>query len=142
MKLFKIVTMLFLFLLLTVESQAQIRMDVNIGTPPVWGPVVTTERYYFLPEIDTYYDIRNSQYLTLRNGNWIRTRNVPNRYRNYNFNSGQVIVLNDYNGRSPFVNFKNHKVKYNKGGKKWNPYNGNNGNRGNKGKGNKGNGKN
>lgn len=56
-----------LFLLISLDSQAQIKVNVNVGTPPVWGPVVTTQRYYFLPEIDTYYDIRDSQYLTLNN---------------------------------------------------------------------------
>lgn len=133
MKLFKILPLFFLFAILSTQAIAQIKVDVNIGTPtvvttPVWGPIVTTEQYYFLPEIDTYYDIRNAQYLTLNNGTWVRTRNVPARYRTYNFNTGKVIVINDYKGRAPYVKYSNHKVKYFKGGKKWKPMTGNNGN--------------
>lgn len=117
MKLSKIVQSVFFLVTLSTAVNAQIKVDVNIGTPPVWGPAVTTEQYYFLPDIETYYDIRTSQYVYLNNGSWIRSRNVPARYRNYNFNTGQVIVLNDYRGRSPYVYFKNHKVKYMKSNK-------------------------
>ncbi len=137
--------------------QSQVKIDVNLGAPavvtpvivppqvivnpPVWGPSVTTQQYYFLPDIETYYDIRNSQYIYNNNGRWMRVKNLPRRYSGYNLNSGQVIVLNDYRGRSPYVNFKNHKVKFAKNGKNWNHDNGNyGGHKGNKG--NHGNGKN
>lgn len=138
MKSLKNILAIALFLFLSVQLQAQIKVDVNVGTPtiPTWGPAVTTQQYYFLPEIDTYYDIRNSQYVYLNNGNWIRSKNVPGRYKNYNFRSGKVIVLNDYKGRSPYINYNNHKIKYKKNQVR---FQGNNGN-GNNGKGNNGNG--
>ena len=40
------------FLLAFSFSNAQVSVNVNLGKPPVWGPTVTTEEYYYLPEID------------------------------------------------------------------------------------------
>lgn len=96
-------------LLMSIAVQAQINVNVSL---PVWGPVVTTEEYYYLPDIDSYYDIHQSQFIYLNNGAWVRNRTLPNRYRNYNLNSGRVVVIKDYHGNSPYAHFKNHKVKY------------------------------
>ena len=97
--------------------QAQVEVNVNFGNPPAWGPNVTTEEYYFLPDINSYYDIRQSQFIYLNNGVWIRNRALPRIYRNYNLSTGYVVVLNDYKGRNPYANYKSHKVKYFKGNK-------------------------
>ena len=107
-------------------SQAQISVNVNVGKPPVWGPVVITEEYYYLPDIDSYYDIRQSQFIYLNNGLWIRSRALPRRYRTYDLNTGYVVVLNDYHGRNPYSGYKNHKIKYYKAQNNWEKSNGNN----------------
>lgn len=112
MKISKILLQVLFLVVFTTSLKAQVKVDINLGTPPSWGPAVSTEQYYFLPDIETYYDIRNSEYLYRNHGQWVRSRNVPKRYGNYNFNTGQVIVLKDYKGRSPYINFKNHKIKY------------------------------
>ncbi len=96
-------------LLMLVSLKAQVNVNVSL---PFWGPAITTEEYYYLPDIDSYYDIRQSQFIYLNKGVWIRSRTLPNRYRNYNLNSGRVIVLKEYRGNSPYAHFKNHKVKY------------------------------
>ena len=100
------------FLLVFSFSQAQVSVNVNIGSPPVWGPTVTTEEYYYLPDIDSYYDIHQSQFIYLNNGVWIRSRSLPRRYRSYNLNTGYVVALNDYHGHNPYTHYKNHRVKY------------------------------
>lgn len=98
-------------------SHSQIYVNVNIGTPPVWGPVVTTEEYYFLPDINSYYDIRQSQFIYLNNGVWIRNKSLPRRFKTYNLNGGNVVIIDDYRGRTPYSKYKTHKVKYFKGNK-------------------------
>ncbi len=98
-------------------SHSQIDVNVNIGTPPVWGPVVTTEEYYFLPDINSYYDIRQSQFIYLNNGVWIRNKSLPRRFKTYNLNGGNVVIIDDYRGRTPYSKYKTHKVKYFKGNK-------------------------
>lgn len=97
-------------------TQAQVSVNVNIGTPPAWGPVGYTDvRYYYLPDLETYYDVSTSNYVYLNNGRWVRTRSLPSAYRNYDLYNEYKVVLNDYRGDRPYDNFKNHKVKYGKG---------------------------
>lgn len=134
--------------------QAQVSVNVNIGSPPAWGPAgYSAVDYYYLPDIQAYYDIRATQFIYFGGGKWIRSRNLPNQYRNYNLYNGYKVVLNDYHGSRPYSNFKTHKAKYYKGYKgkpqksigssrsnnnKVYKSNGNNGN-GNNGNGNNGN---
>jgi hypothetical protein len=103
-------------LLFSVIAQAQVSVNVNIGRPPAWAPVghAATE-YYYLPDVEAYYDIRQTQFIYFGNGRWIRSKNLPGRYRNYDLYGGYKVVLNDYHGSRPFNNFKNHKIKYYKG---------------------------
>ncbi|OXB23903.1 hypothetical protein B0A80_08800 [Flavobacterium tructae] len=96
--------------------QAQVSVNVNIGTPPAWGPVGYTDvRYYYLPDLEMYYDINASNYIYISNGKWIRARNLPRSYRNYDLYNEYKVVLTDYRGNSPYDNYKTHKVKYGKG---------------------------
>jgi len=105
--------------------QAQVSVNVNIGTPnvnihvgtpPVWGPVGYDEvEYYYLPDIQVYYDIRLEQYIYFGNGKWIRSRYLPSRCRNYDLYHGYKVVLTDYHGHAPYTYYNTHKVKYYKG---------------------------
>lgn len=95
------------------QMNAQVSVNVNIGSPPAWGPAGYSEvRYYYLPDIDTYYDVTTGQYIYVTNGNWVRANTLPVVYRNYNLYSGYKVVLNDYRGATPYVYYKTHKVKY------------------------------
>jgi hypothetical protein len=70
-------------LLVSHASNAQISVNLNIGTPPAWGPSgCSNVDYYYLPD-EAYYD-RDSQFIYYGNG-WIRSRYLPRRYRNYDF---------------------------------------------------------
>lgn len=139
MKIFKLFV-LETFLLVFSFSNAQVQVNVNLGKPPVWGPTVTTEEYYYLPDIDSYFDIQQSQFIYLNNGVWIRSKSLPRRYRSYNLNTGYVVVLNDYHGQNPYTHYKKHKVKYYKSNNNWEKSkrnDDNNGNHRNNYKGNK-----
>ena len=95
---------------------AQVSVNVNIGTPPAWGPVgYSNVDYYYLPDVEAYYDIRATQFIYFNGGRWTRSRYLPGPYRNYNLYNGYKVVLNGYHGSTPYSNFKNHKVKYYKG---------------------------
>ena len=98
------------------SASAQVSVNINIGSPPAWGPsgYANTE-YYYLPDVQAYYDIRASQFIYYGNGNWVRSRYLPRQYRNYDLYNGYKVVLNDYHGRTPYTYFKNHKSKYHKG---------------------------
>ena len=106
---------LFLGLLffMAVNSQAQVSVNVNFGTPPVWAPAERVEtQYYYLPDVDAYYDVPAARFIYIRNGSWIRSTSLPYRYRNYNLRGGNVVFLTDYRGNSPYTFHKNHKIKY------------------------------
>lgn len=94
-------------------TQAQVSVNINLGTPPVWAPADRVEtQYYYLPEIDSYYDVPSERFIYYNNGTWTRSTALPARYQGYNLRSGKVIYLTDYRGKSPYVNHKSHKVKY------------------------------
>ena len=105
-----------LFLFVSSLNQAQVSVSVNFGSPPSWGPSgYSNIEYYYLPDIQAYYDVRASQFIYLNNGRWIRSRNLPGIYRNYDLYNGYKVVLKDYHGSRPYTYFKDHKTKYYKG---------------------------
>jgi hypothetical protein len=115
MKTLKLIA-LAIFLFASTANHAQVSVSVNIGTPPLWGPVGYSQvQYYYLPDVQAYYDIRTTQFIYFGNGAWIRSSYLPRQYRNYDLYSGYKVVLNDYHGTKPYSNFKSHKAKYYKG---------------------------
>ena len=115
MKTFKYLILGLLFISASL-SQAQVSVNVNIGSPPAWGPAGYSDvRYYYLPDIDTYYDINTSQYIYVNNGNWIRATALPPAYRTYNLYNGYKVVITNYRDATPYVYYKTHKAKYPKG---------------------------
>lgn len=105
-----------LFLLFFNLTIAQVSVSVNVGSPPAWGPAGYTEvEYYYLPDIEAYYDVHATQFIYFSDGRWIRSGYLPRRYRNYDLYGGYKVVLNDYHGPAPYTYFHDHKVKYYKG---------------------------
>ena len=116
MKTLKLIATGIVLLVATATTQAQVSVNVNIGTPPAWGPAgYSNIDYYYIPDVQSYYDIRNSQFIYYGNGRWIRSRYLPQQYRNYDLYSGYKVVINDYHGRTPYIYYKDHKAKYYKG---------------------------
>lgn len=106
-------------LLTTAYSQAQVSVSVNIESPPAWGvPVQAEVRYYYLPEIETYYDLSTRHYIYVNDGRWVRTANLPVVYRNYNLYRGPKVVVENYCGREPYSYYKPYKEKHHKHHKK------------------------
>ena len=91
---FALVTGSFLFQ----KASAQIHGDiqVNIGAQPVWGPVgYDRVDYYYLPDIDAYYNVPRHQYVYQHRGQWRYSSTLPHQYRNYNLDRGYKVVVND-----------------------------------------------
>ncbi|MFE3849228.1 hypothetical protein ACFX5D_14770 [Flavobacterium sp. LB3P45] len=114
----KTLKLLALGIILFVSSSihAQISVSLNIGTAPAWGPVGYSDvDYYYLPDVEAYYDIRATQFIYFNGGRWIRSRYLPGQYRNYDLYSGYKVVLNDYHGSRPYHNYRNDRIKYYRG---------------------------
>ena len=94
---------------LAFATPAQAQVNININTaPPAWGPAVPAgTQYYYIPEIDGYYDLYSRRYIVFRNGQWIPVA-VLNGYDPRAFHP---MVL-DYRGRQPWAYVHNHRNRY------------------------------
>lgn len=115
MKALKIIVIgMALFLAGTV--QAQVSVSVNFGSPPPWGPAGYTEvRYYYLPDVEAYYDVPSSMFIYYNGVTWVHRTYLPSRYRNYDLYGGYKVVMTDYCGNAPYTHHKEYKKKYAKG---------------------------
>lgn len=105
-----------IILLISSSIQAQVSVSLNIGTAPSWGPAgYANVDYYYLPDVQAYYDIRASQFIYFGSGRWVRSRYLPRQYRNYDLNRGYKVVLNNYHGNRPYANFHHDRKTYYKG---------------------------
>jgi len=94
--------------LFPVVADSQVDIGVNINFP-------TGERYYYLQDVEAYYDNQTSMYIYMSGGKWKRVKHLPSSYKNFNFNTTNKVIIRDYNGSSPFYYYKTHKVKFPKG---------------------------
>ena len=100
-------------LMLAGSTQAQLSVSLHIGTPPAWGPAGYNDvRYYYLPDVEAYYDVRSSMFIYMSGNRWVHRSHLPGRYRNYDLYGGYKVVMNDYRGNSPYSHFREHRMKY------------------------------
>lgn len=93
----KIIIVLFLFtgMAVTKEAEAQVSVNINIGNQPAWGPTgYDYVNFYYLPEINCYYDVIRGQFIYLSGSRWVYTRSLPSRYRTYNLYNTYKVVVN------------------------------------------------
>ncbi len=88
-------------------ASAQVGVNIQLGHP-TWGPAVPQgSQYYYVPEIDGYYDLQARNYIVQRNGQWARMASVPG----YNTANFHPVVVN-YRGRQPWDQYKDHHTRY------------------------------
>jgi len=94
-------------LLAAPAAQAQVGVNINIGVP-AWGPQVPYgTQYYYIPEIDGYYDLYNQQYIVFQDGYWVPQPELYG-YDPYLFHP--VIV--DYCGTQPWSRLDYYHQRY------------------------------
>ncbi|MBX0292578.1 hypothetical protein K3G63_19195 [Hymenobacter sp. HSC-4F20] len=87
------------------SAEAQVTINVN---PPSWGPAVPAgTRYYYIPEVGGYYDLRDQRYLVQRDGKWARLTTL----NGYSTNSFHPVVI-DYVGAQPWTLIGRHRQLY------------------------------
>jgi hypothetical protein len=110
---FIIIGLMFLF---ATAAKAQVSVSVNIGTPPLWGPAGYSEvRYYYVPDVESYYDVQESRFIYLEGGVWVHRTYLPARYKSYDLYSGYKVVMTDYRGVTPYKNYGEYRSRYAKG---------------------------
>ncbi len=93
------------------STQAQVKTTVTL---PDWGVAGHDDAtYYYIPDIESYYDVRTGNYIYMDNGKWTKTTTLPVAYKDYDLYDGYKVVITDPN--EPFADFDAMKVKYAKG---------------------------
>lgn len=81
------------------DAQIHVNIGVNIGSQPDWGPVGYTHAdYYYMPDIDAYYDVPAHQYVYYNDNVWIHGAALPPRYHFDRYHTYKVVV----NQRNPW----------------------------------------
>ena len=103
-------TIFIVAILLVGLSNTQVKAQFNISSQPVWGPTGYDHvDYYYLPDVESYYNVPKHQYMYLNDGKWISSSNLPAKYSNYDLYKGYKVVLNE---PQPYLHFADHKTKY------------------------------
>ena len=96
--------------LVSMSGNAQVSINFNIGSQPLWGPTGYNQaEYYYLPDIETYYYVPKRQFIYMENGTWLHRSALPARYSRYDLNRGYKVVMNS---PRPYNSYKTHKIKY------------------------------
>jgi Ni/Co efflux regulator RcnB len=91
-------------------TTAQVRFNVNIASQPIWGPVGYDHvDYYYLPDIEAYYNVPRHRYYYMENNRWRSGSNLPSRYRGTDLYNTRKVVVNE---PKPYLNHQTYKSKY------------------------------
>jgi hypothetical protein len=66
----------------------------SCDTPNWLPPQYAGMRYYYMPDIETYYDLTNHDFIYLDNGDWLFSTSLPPMYGNYDLYNGYYVALN------------------------------------------------
>ncbi|MEO8862243.1 MAG: hypothetical protein ABI358_12505 [Ginsengibacter sp.] len=80
------------------KADAQLSVQLNIGRQPVWGPTgYDYVNYYYLPDLDVYYDVNRGVFVYYQYGRWNFAPSLPGRYGRYDLYNSYKVVINDRN---------------------------------------------
>jgi hypothetical protein len=67
----------------------------SIYENPQWGPpYYDGTRYYYLPDIECYYDMYTREFIFLNQARWIYSPYLPAIYPNFDLNNSFIVVVN------------------------------------------------
>ncbi|MBC6110385.1 hypothetical protein ACFOG5_05580 [Pedobacter fastidiosus] len=77
------------------NAKAQVSLNINIGSQPVWGPTGYDHvDYYYFPDIDAYYYVPSGQYIISNGGRWVWVNSLPAQYGNFDLYRSYKVVIN------------------------------------------------
>ena len=64
----------------SIKASGQVSLNINIGSQPNWGPAGYNHvDYYYLPDVDSYYNVTTQQYVYQVNNQWVFRKTLPAR---------------------------------------------------------------
>ena len=93
------------------NTNAQFRFNVNVRLGlPAWLSGGNAESdFYYMPEIDAYYNVRERQFVYLDNGRWIFASNLPGRFSGFDLYNCRKFPI--YESR-PYLNGDYYRNQY------------------------------
>ncbi len=83
------------------KAESQVSVSINIGRQPIWGPVgYDYVDYYYLPDLDVYYDVPRGLFVYYDFGRWNFAASLPARYGRYDLYRSYKVVINQ---RDPWL---------------------------------------
>jgi hypothetical protein len=99
-----------LFLTSTVDAQLRINLNFNIDRQPIWGPTgFDHAEYYYLPDIDVFYNVPQQKFYYNQGGRWISNSSLPSRYHSFDLYSSYKVVVNE---PTPYRNAQKYRTQY------------------------------
>ncbi len=92
-------------------AQVKVNININIDKQPSWGPSgYDYAEFYFIPELNIYYDVANALFYYLSGNSWIGAKYLPVKYKKYDLSSMYKVVMNGVS--QPWLDNKKHKKTY------------------------------
>ena len=89
------------------KAESQVHVSINIDVQPSWGPSgYNYAEFYYLPEINVYYDVVNRLYYFPNGRRWVSGVYLPMAYSYYDFYSLYKVVINGVH--TPWRHNKKH----------------------------------
>jgi hypothetical protein len=99
-----------LFIAGTLNAQISFGISFNLESQPAWGPTgYDRAEYYYLPDIEAYYNVPLHRFYFYERGRWISRSSLPSRYHDYDLFKSYKVVVNE---RNPWRNHGNYREKY------------------------------
>lgn len=94
----------------SIPAKAQVSVNINIGSQPLWGPTgYDRADYYYLPDVDAYYNVSAAQYIYLVAGRWVWRNNLPANDNGFDLYNAYKVVLNT---PRPYLSHAAHVKQY------------------------------
>lgn len=91
----------------TLDAQVNV---INLDSQPIWGPTgYDYVEYYYLPDIEAYYNVPQHRYYYYDNGRWQNNSYLPLRLLNCDLYNSYKVVVNE---KEPWRHHKNYRDKY------------------------------
>jgi hypothetical protein len=100
----------------TADAQFGIRINLHLGTHPVYAPAPVVEEpvyddddYYYLPEVEAYYSVSEHSYYYQDGDRWISAAFLPGRYRDYDWRNAKRFEIH---ANRPFMHHDVYRGKF------------------------------
>lgn len=93
--------------------QSQIKLDSpNESLIETGINNIVEMRYYYYPNLQTYYDTQKGLYISCEKGNWVTSKFLNTNARGYSLKNGNFKKIKGYTGDEPYTLLKDHKLQF------------------------------